>query len=215
MASGADAAEVTSSAEKAPGPPCPSAVPCDLGGALELSEPAGVSACGQRFLSSRPGPSPPSPSVVLGPPFTPPCPAPVVALRAPAFYSSDHGAQHVVAPGQAASLHRCPPTWEQRDRLPSLPRWLWAGPGLPARALPGCGWADSRGRMPKTQRPAQRRRHLGRVGTVLPRPSPPPWGKGPWLRSGTWAQRLSGEAAVETKASRAQGRGAPPPGRLA
>lgn len=67
----------------------------------------------------------------------------------------------------AAGLHQCPPAWGQKDRqqhaLPPSPM-VRACPGLPDRALPGGGQADSHSPLPGTQRLAWGRCRLGRGG---------------------------------------------------
>ena len=68
----------------------------------------------------------------------------------------------------ATGLNQGPlPGDRQSHRLraaPFLPRRPWAGPGLPARALPGNGQADSCGPLPRTWRPAQGKHRLGLGG---------------------------------------------------
>lgn len=67
----------------------------------------------------------------------------------------------------AAGLHQCPPAWGQKDRqqhaLPPSPM-VRACPGLPDRALPGGGQADSHSPLPGTQRLAWGRCRLSRGG---------------------------------------------------
>lgn len=118
--------------------------------------------------------NPPSLAVVLGPPFTLPCLAPMVALGSLAFAPGTMVAQHVVALGQATSLHRCPPTWDKVTDCPAFPDGcgqVWACPLGHCQAA--AGLIPAGGRSPKTQRPAQRRRHLGLGGdgAFLPLPA--------------------------------------------
>ena len=130
-----------------------------------VSEPAGELVCGQHFPSSlsRPSLLGPGPSQLM----------PLLQGRWPGTWQPRE---------QATGLSQGPPPGDrQSDRLqaaPSLPRRPWAGPGLPAWALPGGGQADSRGPLPRAWRLALGRHCLGLGGSSeqgglwFPCPSP-------------------------------------------
>lgn len=103
----------------------------------------------------------------------PALPGPYGGPRVSCLCSRDHGGPARGGPGASHEPPPVPAHLGQSDRLPCLPRWLWAGPGLPARALPGCGWADSRGR-PLAEDPEARPEEASpRLGWGRCFPAPP------------------------------------------